>query len=261
MTFQPYVPTGGLGGWRFLQATLPTQKAAFEAGGAIRADMAYFRDRIADIQTPQDLVSDFRLLKVALGAFGLSDEIGSPYLIRKVLEEGTLDPGALANRLSDKRYRDLSKAFGFGDFAVPNTVMSDFPDSIERRYMDREFEIAVGRTDEAMRLALNARRELPALAAGTGSDLAKWYTLMGTPSLRTVLEGALGLPQSFAALPIDKQLAIFRDRSEAAFGTSEVGKLGSGETVGRLIDRFAVRAGFETRSAITSPALQILRGY
>ena len=261
MTFQPFVAVGGLGGWRFLQSTLATQKAAFEKGGLVTREIEYFREKIGEVKTAEDLVSDYRLLKVALGAFGLSEDINSKYLIRRVLEEGTIETDALANKLSDKRYRDLSKAFGFGDFAVPNTVMSDFADRIERQYLDRSFEVALGETDESMRLALNAKRELATLAEGSGSNRTKWFTLLGTPPLRTVIEGALGLPKVFAALPIDKQYDTLISRAESTFGTSEISRLGEPDLVARIVDLYTARVGAATSSQASSPALQILRGF
>jgi hypothetical protein len=61
-------------------------------------------------------VGDRRLLEVALGAFGLDDDIRNRFFIRKVLEEGTTSPSRrFANRLSDKRYLALAETFGFGD--------------------------------------------------------------------------------------------------------------------------------------------------
>ncbi|MEM8849624.1 MAG: DUF1217 domain-containing protein [Pseudomonadota bacterium] len=260
MTFQPFVPTGGLSGWRFLQSTLETQKAAFDRGPVLQRDLDYFRENIGNITTPEALVSDFRLLSVALGAFGLSEDINSKFLIRTVLEEGTIDPEALSNRLSDKRYRDLSRAFGFGDFAVPNTAISTFPDQIERAYLDRSFEVAVGQSDETMRLALNARRELPALAEGDDSQRTKWFTLMGTAPLRTVMEGALSLPTAFATLPIDRQLEEFQSRAESILGTSDLSELSSEPNLDRLLDRYTAIAGTQV-AAPTSPALVLLRGF
>lgn len=260
MTFQPFVPTGGLAGWRFLQSTLDTQKAAFDAAPTLQRDMDYFREKIGTVQTAEALVSDYRLLSVALGAFGLSDDIGSKFLIRKVLEEGTLEPDALANKLSDKRYYDLSKAFGFGDFPTPNTALSTFPDRIERAYLDRSFEVAIGRTDETMRLALNATRELPVLAEGSQSERAKWFTLMGTPPLRSVMEGALGMPSAFATLPIDRQLQEFQDRAEAILGTRDLAEIGQEPILGRLLDRYTAVSSVAS-VAPSSPALTLLRGY
>jgi hypothetical protein len=261
VTFQPFVPIGGLGGWRFLQNTVESQRAAHGEGAILKRDLDYFRENIGSIETAEDLVSDFRLLSVALGAFGLGDDINSKFLIKKVLEEGTTEPDALANRLSDKRYRDLSRAFGFGDFPVANTALADFPNRIAERYKVQQFEVDMGRTNETMRLALTAQRELPVLGEGTSSNRTKWFTLMGTAPVRKVMETALSLPTSIATLPIDKQLEVFLERAEAIFGTNDMSKLAEGDTLNRILDRYTALDQSASTTAITSPALVLLRGF
>lgn len=115
-----------------------------------------------------------------------------------MLEDGTLKTDALANKLADKSYQKLSSAFGFGNFATPSTQISDFADKIIAAYRARSFEAAVGEQDGNLRLAMNAERELKELAAKSGSDNTKWYTVLGSTPLRKVFETALGLPQAFA---------------------------------------------------------------
>ncbi len=261
MSFQPYVPTGGLAGWRFLQSTVTMQKAAHAQSPVLQRDLDYFRENIGSIRTAEELVGNFRLLSVALGAFGLGEDIGAKFLIKRVLDEGTIEPDALANRLSDKRYRDMSRAFGFGDFATPNTVLSDFPARIAARYTEQRFAVDMGQTNETMRLALTAQRELPALASADQSNRTKWFTLMGTPPVRKVMETALGLPIAIGTLPIDRQLEIFLERSEALFGTNDLAELGQGKTLDRLLDRYTALDQSGSASIVTSPALVLLRGF
>ncbi|MCX8508114.1 MAG: DUF1217 domain-containing protein, partial [Rhodobacteraceae bacterium] len=211
MSFTPVVPSGGYGGWSFLNRTIAAQKKAFVADPAQQRDEAYFRDRIGSISTADELVADRRLLSVALNAFGLEGDINNKAFLKKILTDGTFDQAALGNRLADKRYLAFSRAFGFGDFPVPNTKKSDFPDKIISAYETRTFEAAVGAANGDMRLALNARRELAAIAGKTFSQDGKWFTALGSPPLRSVLQIAFGLPQNFAGVDIDKQLTVLKD--------------------------------------------------
>jgi hypothetical protein len=260
MSFQPFIAGSGLAGWRFLQATVQDQKAAHRSSFVQQREMDYFRERIGSITSPDELVSDYRLLSVALDAFGLSDQINSRHLIKRVLAEGTTDNGALANKLPDARYRDLSRAFGFGETTPPRTQTPGFADLILNRFAEQSFEVAVGEVDDTMRLALNAQRELPQLGQGTSTNRTKWFTLMGTPPLRRVMEAALGLPESFGAMPIDRQLTQFQTRAEAAFGTSDLQELTRPDKLERILDRFTAIAGAQAAPP-TSPALMLLRGF
>ena len=242
MAFQPVIPFGGLVGWAFLNRTLDRQTAAFDASADIARDTDYFAARIGDIDTAEQLVNDRRLLGVALGAFGLQDDIGNRYFVRRMLEDGTIKADALANRMADDRYKQLSKAFGFGDFSVPRTKLSYFADEIVAQYRERAFEVAVGEQDDNLRLALNAARELPAIAAANGSDDTKWFRIMGNAPLRQLVETAFGLPKSFGQIDLDQQLSVLRDKAERQLGEGEISQFSDPDAVEKLIRRFLARA-------------------
>lgn len=258
MSFRPAVPLDGLAGWAFLKRTEPRQRAAFAEAPALQRDEAYFRDRIGSVRSADDLIADRRLLRVALGAFALEGDINSRAFIRKVLTDGTLREGALANRLADKQYRAFSAAFGFGDFSVPRTQLSDFADGILAAWRTRKFEAAVGEQSNTLRLALNAEREVAQLAGRRISDEAKWFTMMGNAPLRQVFETALRLPKSFGALDLDRQLATFRARSEAAFGSSGFEQFARPEATAGLVRRFLLAAETPAGGAATAPGTAAL---
>ena len=241
MTFQPVVISSGLTGWRFLQSTLETQKTAFETSAVIQSDVEYFRKNIRSVGSAADLVKDRRLLSVALRAFGLAEDIGNTFFIRKILEDGTSRPDALANRLADSRYKALSEAFGFGDLPVARTQLSYFANELVERFHQTAFEVAVGEQDNDMRLAMNTRRELSGLALSGGRPDTLWFRIMGNPPLREVFEVALGLPRSFGQLDLDQQLSVFRDKASRQLGTGEVADFADDRTVEKLIQRFFVR--------------------
>lgn len=263
MSYQPVVPFGGYAGWRFLARTLPAQLEAHAESPNRQRDVDHFRDRIGQVRTAEDLVSDRRLLGVALGAFGLDADIDNRFFVRKVLADGYSSADALSNRLADKRYRAFSEAFGFGEGLLPRTALSGFADEILSAYAARQFEIDVGAQDPNMRLALGARRELEALAARDTSDRTKWFVIMGTPPLREVFQKALGLPDAFAAIDLDRQLDMLRAASQRVLGTSEVSEFGSAEIQEKLIRNFLVRAEAELGPGMLVPgrtALTLLAG-
>lgn len=262
MTYQPVIPMGGLAGWSFLARTRDAQQSAFNASPALDRDTAYFEERIGQVRTADALVADRRLLKVALGAFGLDADIDNRFFLRKVLEDGTLAPDALANRLADKRYRNFAKAFGFGDFDTPRTGLSDFGATITKAYRERQFEIAVGTRDSTMRLALGLDRALDEILATDTTEDGRWYAVMGQPPLRRVFETAFGLPAAFGALELETQMQTFRDRADALLGGREITQFrdpGRREDLRRL---FLLRSEPDTGPAFTGPgatALTLLR--
>jgi hypothetical protein len=261
MSFAPVIPFGGYAGWTFLKRTMASQQTALAAAPQEKRDTAYFRENIGAVSTAEQLVGDRRLLKVALGAFGLDDDLNNRFFIRKVLEEGTLKDGALALRLADPRYREFSAAFGFGDFATPNTKLSDFADKTLAAYGQRRFEAAVGQQNDTMRLALNAEREVVTLARRASSEDTKWFTIMGSKPLRQVIQTALGLPASFASIDIDQQLTVLKDRTDRVFGSSTVSQFAEPEKLDRLLRTYLTRAEATSTfgASQNSLALQLLQ--
>ncbi|MEL6169669.1 MAG: DUF1217 domain-containing protein [Pseudomonadota bacterium] len=262
MTYQPVVPVGGIAGWAFLQRTRENQQEAFDNSVSISRAVSDFEARIGQISTAEDLVSDRRLLSVALGAFGLSDDIDSRFFIRSVLESDSLDPGSLANRLSDKRYLALSEAFGFGTFDTPRTVLSTFPAEITSRFKEREFEVALGNQSESMRAAAGFGRELASLTEDVQSEEALWFSVMANPALRVVFEGGLALPSSIGSLDVDRQRTLFEDKAAALFGDATVSQFLDPEAQEDLVRRYLAQSEIEagpSGSVRGSAALALLQ--
>ena len=261
MTFQPVVPLGGLPGWAFLNRTFERQAEVFNAAPVLTRDTAYFEQNIGNVLTADQLVSDRRLLQVALGAFGLEDDINSKAFVRQILEEGSTADDALANRLADARYTKLTDAFGFGEPGLPNTREPGFGARIAAQFRQREFEIAVGEQDQSLRLAMNAQRELGEIASADSSQDARWLRILGTPPLREVFETALQMPEGFVNLDLDRQLEIFQDRAARRLGLTDIGQLADEDTRESVIRQYLVQdqiASFNVQSS-GSIALTLLQ--
>ncbi|NOD94119.1 DUF1217 domain-containing protein [Ruegeria sp. HKCCD4884] len=254
MTFQPVVPSGGIVGWRFLQRTYEGQFQSFSSSAANDRETKYFMENIGKVQSAEDLVSDRRLLQVALGAFGLEGDLDNRFFVQKILEDGTQADDALSNRLADKRYREFSDAFGFGPGAARKTALRTNMEEIAQANLSARFEIAVGASDETMRIALYAQRELADLANSTSSADTKWFDLMGLPPLRSMMETALGLPPSFAQLDIDAQLVEFKDRLFQLTGSEDLARFSDQNAITELTDTYLARSQIAQLQNTISPA-------
>lgn len=261
MTFQPIVPFGGYSGWLFLQRTLEPQQAAFEESASVTRATDYFRENIAEVSTAEELVADRQLLSVALGAFGLDDDIDNKFFIEKILSEGTVDDDALANRLADPRYQKLSEAFGFGTFGNPLTSQPIFSEEVIDKFEARQFERAVGDVNNDLRLSLNLNTALNDVTTSVQSEDARWFALLGNPPLRQVVQTALGLPSQIASIDLDQQLTAFKDRAESVLGTSDVGAFEDPELQEQMVRLFLVRSEAANAASFSSGniALTLLR--
>lgn len=263
MSFTPILPLSGFTGWGFLKRTMARQQAVQQALPAQQRDEAYFRDKIGKADTAEKLVNDKRLLRIALTAFGLEGDVNSKAFIQKILEGGTLKESSLAIKLADKQYQKFSAAFGYGDYSVPRTKISTFPDEILQQYRTRSFETAVGLQNNTYRLAMNAEREISALAGNSLGETAKWYTVLGNAPMREVMQTALGLPKSFSSIDIDQQVGVLRTKAAAIFGSTDISQFKEPAKLESLVRRFLLQSDIQSQATANSPgkiALALLRG-
>lgn len=238
MSFQPFVLGTGLPGWNLLNATLEMQKSAFNQSRPTLSDSNYFLERFADINSPDDIVSDRRLMRVVLGAYGLSDDIENRYFIKTVMAEGVADPEALANRLADRRYRALAADFDFSGLSPTHKADPGLSSRTVENFRNQTFEIEIGKADNDMRLALGFSRELSTVWRAASSNSAAWYQILATPPLREVLQTSLGLPSEFVRLDIDDQHSRIQAKAQSVFGTNDTGELAGAALANQITQRF-----------------------
>ena len=261
MPISPVLPTTGLTGWNFLNESLETQETLFNRSPDIARDVEYFNENIGDVKTLDDLMGDRRLLKVALGAFGLGDEIDKGAFVRKVLEEGTEDRSAFAVRLNNSDYLEMAQVFDFssGELALSDEQLSE----ITEGYQQETFEVALGNVDNSMRLALNFKREIAEIADQGLSEDGGWFKAMGSVPLRTVLESALNMPTGFAQLDIDKQKELLSDKANSLFGGKGVDVFKDPEVIETAVRRYLLQEQVANGPSADTPgaaALSILSG-
>ncbi|MEZ5892657.1 MAG: DUF1217 domain-containing protein [Parvularculaceae bacterium] len=259
MIYTPAIPLGGYLGWKVFDKTAARQFATFQNTPQVKRNIEYFREHIAEAATPEKLVKDRRLLEVALGAFGLEDEINKRALIRKVLEEGTDFSDAFANRMADPRWREFSKEFGYGNFSGGINVLSKtFQDKIADRYLERAFEVSVGEVDTDMRLAMNFRREIGAIANSSTVEDAGWFKIMGSPPLRSVMVAALGLPDTIGQADIDKQKELFERKADQIFGGKSPAVFKDPAKVEDALRRFFLQSEIKNGPSASTPGMAAL---
>ena len=241
MSYQVQVPLTGIAGWRFLERTQTTQKSAFENDAMMKREIAYFEENIGKVETAADLVGDRRLLNFALTAYGL---------------EGDLDKKALANRISNTGYKEMTTAFGFGNETGVQTATDGFAAKIVNLYKEHSFESSVYDQNAHLGLVMNFNRKAEMLSEGEGKS---WYTVLGDKQLRKVFEGALGLPASFINLDIDKQAMMMEKKAKQVFGSGSLTAFQDQKNVDKLITRFLARAQIEEGGAsATGPGASAL---
>lgn len=246
----------GIAGWRVLQRIETRQVEATAKDPVIQRATTYFRENLTEDTTAEDLVGDYKLLQVALGAFGLEDDIANKAFIRKVLESDIGDSASLVNRLSDKRYLKLATEF------QNRTDPEAMADTVTKAYVGQQFQQRVGEGDETYRLALNARDELKAFASRSSSDKTMWYEVLGNEALREVFQTAFGFGSAMANLSVDRQLEDFMSASERILGSNSFAQIGMDEGIDKLVTRYLALSQIQSTASSNrySAALTLLSG-
>lgn len=263
MSFQPIVIGTGLVAWRNLQRTLPQQLETFANTPQQKRLMEGFIAKAPTLKSAEAIVADREVLTLALGAYGLQDDLENRFFVKRILNEGGSDPDALANRMSDSRYKRLATDFALDGLSRLVGILPTTANNVSESYIQQAFSVAVGENEPNLRLALNAEREFERIAELDVSSDAKWFLLMGNPPLRSVVETALSLPRAFGQLDIDKQLEVFKEKSQATFGVKEIDDLAVDETRAKIVDSFLLKEQLKQGQSLSSQniALQLLSNF
>lgn len=260
MSYNVHVANGGYIGWKVLERTIEQQKTAFSRSLKLTQSRDYFSKNIENASSAKDVTSDYKLLSITLRAFGLDDDINNKFFIEQILNSDPEDEKSLINKLSDKRYKDLSVSLGFGSTSKNDTSGKVSADDIYDMYITRSFEKNIGEQHPEIELALNAQRELPKLAGNASSNDTKWLQIIGSKPLRKIFEGAFGLSDHFGKLPIDRQLSEFKRILEKETGSSDINQFTDDTKLDNIIKRYLLRTqvSLNTKFNKLSTALALL---
>ncbi|WP_223478961.1 DUF1217 domain-containing protein [Oricola indica] len=189
----------------------------------VSRDVEYYLENIGNVDTIEDLTSDYRLFSFAMKAHGLSDMTYAKAFMEKVLEEGIDDDRAFANTLSDKRYAEFAKTFNFKSFGEATTSFTKTQQGVVDKYLRQTLEEQAGDENQGVRLALYFERK--------ADTIENFYQILADPALSQVVRTTLGLPESFATVDIDKQVELISDRIDLE-------TLADPDKLDKLLERF-----------------------
>lgn len=238
MTFPITVGIGGYSGWLVLQRREERQMELLSRDPVVQRNTSHFRDRIEVMSSVDELLGDYRSLSVALGAFGLEEEIGKRGFIKKVLESDLSDQRSLANRLSDKRYLKLAQAFGFlrgkDEGKQVSTTKSGGLENAP--WM-------VGLTNQKRDFAREVSSRLEGLHQKNSTNESIWLAINSDPKLARTFSGALKLGDQHFRLPPEEQFADFQKKILSKYGIQDLNDITTPRNIGRIAADFFARDG------------------
>ena len=260
MAYTVQVGSGGYLGWKFLQRTEASQREIFNKSPDIAAARESFVKKMPNVKSADQLVSNYRLLTVALRAFGLEGDVNNRSFIKRVLEADPNDDKSVVNRLSDKRYLAINEAFSSlrNGTSIDGSQLND----ISSKFEGMAFERNIGERHSEIEIALNAQRELATIAKSDSSEMTKWYKVLSSKPLRKLFEGAFGFGNAIGNLPIERQVDEMKKSLSKITGWSDIGRFAESENVDKVVSRYLIRSTADTGGYFNkySAALSLLGG-
>lgn len=204
----------------------------------VERETAYYKENIGKVKSIDDFMSDTRLFNYAMKAFGLEDMAYAKAFVRKILTEGVKSDDAMANKLTDKRYKEFATTFDFqgkGDKATQGTAAQQ---GVMDKYVRQTLETEAGSQNEGVRLALYFERK--------ASTLTNAYEILGDKALLTMMQTTFGWPSAMSNADIDKQAKMIE-------GKVDFSKMSDPDYVSKLISRFTAMHEMNNPTA-SSPA-------
>src|SRR5690606_22157679 len=92
-------------GYKLIASDLTAALQRTSEQPVVQRESEYYLETIKNIKSIDEFISNDRVFKYAMKAFGLEDMNYAKAFMRKVLTEGIDDPQSFANKLSDPKYR------------------------------------------------------------------------------------------------------------------------------------------------------------
>ncbi|MBC2887584.1 DUF1217 domain-containing protein [Ochrobactrum sp. CM-21-5] len=204
----------------------------------VERETAYYKENIGNVKSIDDFMADNRLYNYAMKAFGLEDMAYAKAFVRKILTEGVTDKDAMANKLTDKRYKEFATVFDFADKGAEATQNTAAQQGVVDKYLRQTLETEAGSQNEGVRLALYFARKAPAITNA--------YEILGDKALLSMVQTTFGWPSLMSNADVDKQAKMIDDKLD-------VSKLSDPEYVSKFIARFTAMYEMNNPSA-SSPA-------
>jgi Protein of unknown function (DUF1217) len=219
-------------------------QATAAADPTVKNDTAYYLANIGKVKTASDFVKNYRLFSYAMKAYGLSDMTYAKGLMTQLLNQGTTSSTALANKMSDARYKAFATAFNFADLGSSATATAAATSDTTAKYLEQTIEDTEGKTNTGVQLALYFKR--------TASSVTSAYGILADAALLKVVQTTFGISPYSGNADIDAQASYLNK-------VLNIKDLQDPSKVEKLVERFTAMwdASGNNTDSTTSSALLV----
>jgi len=168
-----------------------------------KQNLAAFNSQAPGITSPQQLLKNYRVLNVVLGAFGLSSLAGQTAVVKDLMTQSPTSPTSLAVKSGNPAWQSFAKTFSNwtpAPFSSAGTMSA-----ISKNYMTAQFETSEQSQTPGLGNALYFTR--------TMTSQTTLPQIMSDPKLLNVVETVAGFnPTQFGALDYNQQVRLLKPR-------------------------------------------------
>ena len=216
------------------------QQAATAAQPDVKTATANYLAAIGKVKTVSKFVNDYALFSYAMKAYGLADMTYAKGLMTKVLNGGVTSSSALANTLSDPRYKAFATAFDFAGLGASATTATSATSGAAAKYIEQTLEDNQAKTNQGVANALYFKRN--------AASVTSVYGLLADPKLLSVVETAYNISSTLGQSDIDTQAAVLSKQVN-------IKDLQDSTKVEKLVERYTSQYDANNASQVTSVLL------
>lgn len=219
---------------------LARQQAATAAQGDVKSATNYYLANIGKVKTVSAFVNNYQLFSYAMKAFGLSDMTYAKGLMTKVLNQGVTSSTALANTLSDPRYKAFASVFNFAANGAATTTTAAATTGTSAKYVEQTLEDNQAKTNQGVSNALYFSRH--------ASSITSVYGLLADSTMLSVVETAYGISTTLGQTGIDTQAALLSK-------VVPIADLQNSSKVAKIISRYTAQYDANNAANVTNVLL------
>ncbi|MBS1050856.1 DUF1217 domain-containing protein [Gluconobacter japonicus] len=162
-----------------------------------------FKSEASSITTPDQLLKNYKALKVVLGAYNMSSNIDQTAVLKQLMTQDPTSSTSLAQRSGNTSWKAFATAFS--DWSTSPLASADTISTITQKYLTNGYENSVQEETPGLGDALYFTR--------TVTSDTKLTNIMSDSKLLKVAEKVAGFDSTqFGALDYDQQVRLLGDK-------------------------------------------------
>ncbi|MFK7902424.1 MAG: DUF1217 domain-containing protein [Nitratireductor sp.] len=201
----------------------------------VERNVEYYKENITSIKTADDLIDNNQIFGLITSAYGMEDMSYAKGFFKRLLKEGTDDPGSMANTLSDARYLEFAEDFNFLRTGEATTAFDKVTVGVIDKYYQQSLEVEAGEQNDGVRLAMYFERKAEEITSG--------YSILADAALLKFVQTTFNLPSQMSYQDLDTQVEMMAEKFDIA-------DLSDPDKVKDLVDRFLVNWDFQNPDTV-----------